>query len=67
MATKYAILIDDGFINQKLQKKLKRFPVSDDIVKKCQRIKSLPAFKDMTQFRIYYLDVLELQRIENGN
>ena len=54
MFPKYAILLDGGFIINKLAKKLKRFPTSDDIVGECDRVKSHPQLTKYSLLRIYF-------------
>lgn len=54
MIGKYAILIDGGFINTKLQSRLKAFPSADDIVAECDRIKRHPDLNGLSLLRIYY-------------
>jgi uncharacterized LabA/DUF88 family protein len=56
MLSKYAILLDGGFVTKKLQNKLKRFPTATDIEQECQRIKMLPELANRDLLRIYFYD-----------
>ena len=40
MKSRYAILLDGGFIIKKLEKRLGNFPTADDIVKEGERIRN---------------------------
>lgn len=51
---KYAILLDGGFVIKKLQKSLKRFPSSTDIVDKCQQTQTHPSLASGELYRIYF-------------
>jgi len=66
MTGKYAILIDGGFINKKIQSKKKHFPTAEDIINECERIKNLPSLKNLSLLRIYYYHAPPLsEKIEN--
>lgn len=56
MTSKYAILLDGGFVTKKLEGQLKRFPTAEDVEKHCQRIAQhrLLAHRDL--LRIYFYD-----------
>ena len=54
MNNKYAILIDGGFLNRKLQTRLRHFPTAEDVVSECERLKALEALSSMSLLRIYY-------------
>ncbi len=54
MTRKYAILLDGGFVITKLRKRLKRFPVADDVVNECNRIVEHPHLEKYELLRIYF-------------
>ena len=54
MFPKYAILLDGGFIINKLENKLKQFPKSEDIVDECNRVMNHPELKKYDLLRIYF-------------
>jgi len=56
MNSKYAILLDGGFVTKKLQGQLKRFPTAADVEKECQRIAQHPLLANRDLLRIYFYD-----------
>lgn len=56
MISKYAILLDGGFVTKKLAVRLKRFPVAEDIEQECQRVAQHAKLKDRDLLRIYFYD-----------
>jgi uncharacterized LabA/DUF88 family protein len=56
MTSKYAILLDGGFVTKKLQGQLKRFPAAADVEKECQRIAQHPLLANRDLLRIYFYD-----------
>jgi uncharacterized LabA/DUF88 family protein len=56
MTSKYAILLDGGFVTKKLQSQLKRFPTAADVEKECQRIAQHPLLANRELLRIYFYD-----------
>jgi uncharacterized LabA/DUF88 family protein len=56
MLSKYAILLDGGFVTKKLQAKLGRFPRAADVEQECQRIAALPPLSNRDLLRIYFYD-----------
>lgn len=56
MTSKYAILLDGGFVTKKLQGQLKRFPAATDVDKECQRIIKHPLLVSRDLLRIYFYD-----------
>jgi len=53
-ASRYAILLDGGFVIKKLQSSLKYFPSADDIEQACSRIRQHPALADHPLLRLYF-------------
>lgn len=56
MLSKYAILLDGGFVTKKLQGKLKRFPTATDVEQECKRVIALPQLANRDLLRIYFYD-----------
>jgi uncharacterized LabA/DUF88 family protein len=56
MGSKYAILLDGGFVTKKLQGKLKRFPSAADVQQECERIIKSPHLTERDLLRIYFYD-----------
>jgi hypothetical protein len=56
MTSKYAILLDGGFVTKKLQGQLKHFPTAADVEKECQRIAKQPLLANRDLLRIYFYD-----------
>ena len=56
MLSKYAILLDGGFVTKKLQGQLKRFPTAADVDQECQRIAKHPQLANRELLRIYFYD-----------
>lgn len=56
MLSKYAILLDGGFVTKKLQTKLGRFPTAADVEHECQRIAKHPQLASRDLLRIYFYD-----------
>jgi len=54
MLSKYAILLDGGFVITKLRDRFGAYPTADDIVNECERIKALQYLNGMTLLRIYF-------------
>jgi uncharacterized LabA/DUF88 family protein len=52
----YAILLDGGFLTKKLYAKLGHHALADDIVRECERLRSLTEVVDYELLRIYYYD-----------
>ncbi len=58
MTSKYAILLDGGFVTKKLQVRLKRFPNAADIVQECARVSGSPHLLNRDLLRIYFYDAM---------
>jgi hypothetical protein len=56
MLSKYAILLDGGFVTKKLQGKLARFPTAAEVEQECQRIGQHPQLANRDLLRIYFYD-----------
>lgn len=56
MTSKYAILLDGGFVTKKLQGQLKRFPTAADIERVHQRIAQHQLLANRDLLRIYFYD-----------
>jgi uncharacterized LabA/DUF88 family protein len=56
MPSRYAILLDGGFVTKKLQGQLKRFPTAADVEKECQRIAQHQLLANRDLLRIYFYD-----------
>ncbi len=56
MPSKYAILLDGGFVTKKLQRRLKRFPAAADVEQECKRIAAFPQLAGRDLLRIYFYD-----------
>lgn len=56
MTSKYAVLLDGGFVIKKLQGQLKRFPTAADVEKECQRIAQHQLLANRDLLRIYFYD-----------
>lgn len=58
MPEKFAILLDGGFVKEKLREKLPRgdFPSTDDIVSLCKRISGHSRLHGKELLRVYYYD-----------
>ena len=54
MIPQFALLLDGGFVIQKLQARLRRFPSADDVEAECDRLRDHPTFKDYELLRIYF-------------
>jgi NYN domain len=54
--SKYAILVDGGFIKKKLQAQHGHFPTVADIVAEVTRIKAHPSIAALTLLRVFYYD-----------
>lgn len=52
----FAILLDGGFVTKRLQVRLQRNALADDIVAECERLQNLPQLNDYELLRIYYYD-----------
>jgi uncharacterized LabA/DUF88 family protein len=51
---RYAILLDGSFVVMKLRKKLRRFPIAEDVVELCERIRKHELLSDLKLLRIYF-------------
>ena len=56
MPGKFAILMDGGFIKQKIKKKTGNFPTVTDIQAEVARIKAHPALTGCELLRVYFYD-----------
>jgi len=56
--SKYAILLDGGFVTKKLQSKLGRFPVAADVIQECERVSNSPHLANRDLLRIYFYDAM---------
>jgi uncharacterized LabA/DUF88 family protein len=56
MLSKYAILLDGGFVTKKLQSKFGRFPTAADVDQECQRIARHQELAKRDLLRIYFYD-----------
>ncbi len=54
MLSKYAILLDGGFVTKKLQTKLGRFPTAGDVEQECHRIAKNPQLAGRDLLRIHW-------------
>jgi uncharacterized LabA/DUF88 family protein len=54
MESKYAILLDGGFLIAKLEQRLLSFPTASDIVNECRRIRRHPALDGHQLLRVYF-------------
>ncbi|MDT3684969.1 MAG: hypothetical protein RO009_08000 [Pseudorhodoplanes sp.] len=54
--SKFAVLMDGGFIKKKLQQKNKHFPTVAEIEAEVQRIKASPYLAASTLLRVYFYD-----------
>jgi uncharacterized LabA/DUF88 family protein len=54
--SRYAILLDGGFLKKKLFTRLQHHPTADDIEAECARLQALPEVADYELLRIYYYD-----------
>lgn len=52
--SRYAILLDGGFVLKKLQRHLNRFPTAEDIDQVCRSIRSHPHVQELDLLRIYF-------------
>lgn len=51
---RYAVLLDGGFVIQKLKTLHRRFPSADDVVGLCEQLKAHEALKTLDLLRIYF-------------
>src|SRR2546427_2126641 len=56
MLSKYAILLDGGFVTKKLQNRLGHFPAAAEVDQECQRIAKSPHLANRDLLRIYFYD-----------
>lgn len=56
MLSKYAILLDGGFVTKKLEYKLRHFPTAADVQQECNRISASPLLSNRDLLRIYFYD-----------
>ncbi len=56
MASKFAILLDGGFVTKKLQTKLGCFPNANDVQQECNRIIQSSHLAGRDLLRIYFYD-----------
>jgi uncharacterized LabA/DUF88 family protein len=56
MATRYAILLDGGFVTKCLRARFRRFPSPSEILDECNRIASHPELFELSLLRIYFYD-----------
>src|ERR1043166_4546228 len=56
MLSRYAILLDGGFVTKKLQSKLNKFPTAADVDVVCKRIAQHPTISNRDLLRIYFYD-----------
>jgi len=56
MLSKYAILLDGGFVTKKQQGRLGHFPTAADVERECQRIRQHPQLDNRDLLRIYFYD-----------
>jgi len=56
LRSRYAIMLDGGFVTKKLFEKTKAFATADDIVALCDEIKKCEYLKEYELLRIYYYD-----------
>lgn len=54
--SRYAILLDGGFLKKKLFDRFQRHPSADDIVAECERLQAIPEIDGYELLRIYYYD-----------
>ncbi len=53
-SSRYAILLDGGFVIKKLQNALRHFPDDQEILNACERIRNHDAFASSALLRIYF-------------
>lgn len=51
---RYAVLLDGGFVIQKLKQRHHRFPSADDVVELCEQLKGHSALAALDLLRIYF-------------
>jgi len=56
MLSRYAILLDGGFVTKKLQSKLNKFHTAADVDVECKRIAQHPTISNRDLLRIYFYD-----------
>jgi uncharacterized LabA/DUF88 family protein len=56
MRPRYAILVDGGFMRTNLLRRPTKSFTADDVVRECDRLRSLPCVKDYELLRIFYYD-----------
>jgi len=61
--SRYAILLDGGFVTKKLSKKLKHYPTSDDIEAHVNKIVAHDALRNLELLRVYFYDAPPSQEI----
>jgi uncharacterized LabA/DUF88 family protein len=54
--SRHAVLLDGGFVTKRLQSRLRRFPVAEDIVSECRRIAAHSALAGSTLLRNHFYD-----------
>ncbi|BCO32032.1 hypothetical protein TspCOW1_21350 [Thiohalobacter sp. COW1] len=54
LPTRYAVLLDGGFVLKKLQQYTNRFPTADDVEKACERLHSHESLKNCDLLRVYF-------------
>ena len=56
MTRRFAILLDGGFVIQRLRGRLARSPTPDDVLSECNRIAARTEFATLSLLRIYWYD-----------
>jgi uncharacterized LabA/DUF88 family protein len=56
MLSKYAVLLDGGFVTKKLQSRLSHFPTAADVDQECGRIARHASLANRDLLRIYFYD-----------
>lgn len=56
MSRRFAILLDGGFVTQRLRIRSKRFPEPEDVLAECERITAHPTLTGFELLRIYFYD-----------
>lgn len=56
MRSRFAILIDGGFLTKKIYEREKRYATADDVVAECDRLRRVAVVDGYELLRIYYYD-----------
>jgi len=56
MTRRYAILLDGGFVTNRLRSRLEQYPTPDEVLAECTRISAHPELQGLVLLRIYFYD-----------